>query len=480
MRSDGLNGLRELFQDHPHLLVPNLAKLVGPVFSKLLDTDPSVRHSLRTLLSTMCTLVTPHHIHTHFSSIVAHLSCSLTHINDKIQLDSLKTFRILLDRYPSLLPAHAQHLLPLIASLISRHRGTMAGRGAGEKKQVSLVHDPHSKLSKWTSRIDVFTLLSQYLETIMECAASSGRELASLSSDHTSTPVTVDLEGKRVVVERAGEFVQVESRFCNFSGSIPCVMPLQEQGVPYKFEFTSTQAVALQSSTSAFSDVSKLVEFSETLLSLLLDCWLECGPHRSPRTSKDALVLTEAVVHLLYLTLKLAVFVDLSRPTANLQRAEKSMAALDSLKEKYSVSFLKHFMPSFPLRRTSSSSSAQIAQHLKMNLSLCHIATLLSGCSECSYESTVKSVCSFYGSLATVSANQQSLSSQLVLESSRIVSDTLPDLLAAVDGYCLPEASVDSLLGGVNGFYQSCHPQSSAKKCLIECFHRLLKASSVK
>ena len=494
MRCDGLNGLRELFQDHPHLLIPNLAKLVGPVFGRLIDSDPSVRRSLHTLLSTLFSLVSPHHIHTHFPSITAHISCGLTHINDKIQLDSLKIFQLTLDRYPSLLPPQALHLLPLIVGLLSRYKGGVSGRDTGEKKQVSLAHDPRSKLSKWTSRIDVFNLLSRFLEIILESVDSRDQDVSCAESGNSA--VVVDLEWQRVMIEREGEFVQVESHFCNFSSSIPRVMPLQQQGIPYKSvlipsvssrALTPLKTFAPQSSMkseSVLSSVSKFIEFSETLLSLIFDCWLECASVQS-RGSKDTLVLMETTVHLFCLTLKLSVCVGQHNSTVSLLAQDKAASSLDVLREKYSDRFLKHFMGSFPLHHSSSSSSSssftvQTAQYMKINLSLCYVTVLLSEGSDHLYTAALQSVCSYFELLAKLSDTQQLLSSQLMLECSRLISDTLLDLLEVVERGGLPEVCLDAVVSGVDGFYHTCHPQSSSKRCLLLCFRRLLKTFNSK
>ena len=490
VRSDGFTGLRELFQDNPHVLVPNLAKLVGPVFGRLIDSDPSVRHSLLTLLGTLFAQVAAHHIRPHLSSIMAHLSCGLTHISDRVQLDSIKVFRLLLDQYPSLLPPHAQHLLPLLVGLISRQQGRAvsvpSGKGAGGRKQVGLIHDPRSKLSKWSSRIDIFNLLSRFLESLLEYVTSSSL------SDSGSSPAVVDLESQKVVAQSGGEFVTVKSGFCDFSGLVPCVMPLQGQGLPYKFAeslptsdiaslptlVTTSSTVSPYGSKSVFSNVSKFLEFSETLLSLLLECWVECAPLQS-QGPKDALVLMETIVHLLYLILKLSLSVGLADAIATLtigETTEQSTTAIDVLQEKFSSDFSKHFLASFPLPRSSPSNN-QFVQYLKINLSLCHITSILLSRPGDQSSPALQNVCTYYASLSKVTSIN-STSSQLMLECSRMIADTLPQLLKVVEGLSPPESYVDCVLAGVDSLYHSCHSQSSAKRCLVHCFHRLLEIFS--
>ena len=493
MRCDGLTGLRELFQDHPHLLIPNLAKLVDKVLCKIIDPDASVRHSLYTLLSDIFSVVSSDHVCAHFSSIVAHLSCGLTHISDKVQLDSLRMFGLLMAHYSMLLPAHAQQLLPLIVRLISRHKSASSSQKTSKTKtQASLAHDPRSKLSRFSSRIDVFNLLFHFLETVLK-SVDPIEEMRKTDK----TPATVDLQRQRVVIERDGEFKQVHCDLVDFS-SIPHVMPLKREGLPYQltvspvaslpteFNAVSTSVAStvsicpssrssLISPDSVFSDVAKFIEFSESLVSLLFECWVECSLVQK-HVSKDCLVLMETVINLLCLVLKLAVHVSSSESDTRSTEHCSTLApspVINTLSGKYTAFYLKHFVTKFPLRCPSATSSHSV-QYTRMNLVLCQITALLSKSGDPTYQPALDSVCTFYGTLEGVS-DPTSDSSQTALECSRIISETLPELLDAVDRHRLAHSNLQCVLTGVEAFYSRCHTQSSAKRVLIHCFGNLLE-----
>ena len=486
MRSDGLAGLRELFQDHPHTLTPNLAKLMESVLGRIIDGDASVRHSLYTFLSFLFSTVPSNHIRTHFSSVVVHVSCGLTHISDRIQFDSLKIFRLLMNHYPTLLPPHAQHLLPLIVGLVSRHSCAVVSHKATKgKARASLAHDPHSKLSKWSSRIDVFGLLSRFLETLYECVRSSRKRSSIRSSNPEYPPLVVDVQNQRVVVEQDGDLLPAHSTLCNFSSSIPHVMPLQRQGLPHQLAVSgathsspSSRSSSIHVNTdSIFPDVSKFVEFSESLIALLLECWVECAPVQG-HVPKNTLTLMETIISLLCLILKLAVHIhtrDFAAKSTDHtqftdQGGETPITAINVLTEKYASAFMKHFMTHFPLHCTVTSTN--FVQYVKMNLILCQITTLLSQCELPSLLKALQSVCTFYGTLGHLV--DPSISSQSALECSGIISDTLSDLLVAVDRHGLPGADLRCVVNGLSTFYDGCHPQSSAKRTLIQCFRDLL------
>ena len=497
MRCDGLTGLRELFQDHPRLLAPHLSKLMEGVLGRIIDSDASVRHALHTFLGFLFSSVSSHCIHTHFSSIVVHVSCGLTHISDRVQLDSLKIFGLLVNHYPTLLPPHAQHLLSLIVGLISRHSCAILSRKATTSKvQASLAHDPRSKLSKVSSRIEVFTLLSRFLETLFEYVGSTRKALSAHISDPESSPPIVDVQSQSVLVERDGEMLPACSKLCDFSTSVPHVMLLQQQGLPYQLGISpnvgdiasstgSQSSLINASSESVFPDVSKFVGFSESLISLLLECWVECGPAQLSSSNsevmnvpKNSLILMETIINLLCLVLKLAALVSTSDFDA--QSTENgsipSVVAVNVLSEKYAASFLKHFMMYFPLHCPVT--SANFPQYMRMNLTLCQIMTLLSKSDHCSDQKALQSVCTFYSTLGQLV--NPVLSSQSALEYSKIISETLPDLLASVDKHQMSDSDLQHVMNGLSAFYSWCHLQSSAKRSLIQCFRNLLDSFSTR
>lgn len=482
MRSDGLTGLRELFQDHPHLLIPNLAQLISGVLGRIIDSDASVRHALNIFLNFLFSKVSSDFIHTHFSSIVLHVSCGMTHISDRIQLDSLKIFSLLLNHYPALLPPHAQHLLPLIVGLIARHSGSISQKSAKSKVESSLAHDPRSKLSKLSSRMEVFNLLLKFLESLFERVSTTRKE-PHLLSPGTNSPI-IDLRDQKVLVERDGELLPAHSSLCDFSTPVPHVMVLQQKGLICQLGASAATPSGSRSlietgSESVFPDVSKFLEFSESLISLLLECWVECAPSKllssksqSTNIPKGTLSLMETVICLLCLVLKLATLVGVS--DFDIQSTEQgrgpSEAALSVLSEKYAASFMKHFMVYFPLH--CASTSTNFAQYMKMNLLLCQTTILVSKSEQCSNEGALQSICKFYSTIGQMT--NPDISSQSALECSKIISETLPELVAVVDKYHLPDSSLQSVARGLDVLYNGCHLQSSAKRCLIQCFRDLL------
>ena len=481
MRQDGLNGLRDLFQEHPHLLIPNLTKLVAAIFSRITDQEASVRHALHTLLGFLFPLVSPDHIFMFLPTIVIHLSCGLTHINDRIQVDSLKVFNLLLKHYSSLLPPHAPRLLPLLLGLVSRYSGETSFGKKTSKGKASLASNPGSKLSKVSSRIEVFTLLNHFLETLYK----------SLCVDHatSSQPIckapVVDLCNRKVWVEKDEAVVAVNSNFCDLSTPIPQVMLLQNVGLMYHFSSTSEAsspqpqmfAVSGGSSGSTGELKENFLGFSEGLISLLLECWVECAPSQLfPSHSSTSVVpenilsLMELIISLFCMVLKLSTKVSVTEDSTEVSPQGKSISVLDTLSSKFTTSFLKHFLVYFPFFGTESGACTGASRGLAMNLTAAQIVAFLSSTQCQSMQQSLKSICAYYLTLGHKTKIIKS--SQLAVVCSNIIAESTPQLLDTLESQKLHEDQV-KMLDGIWTFYNACHPQSSAKKILLQCFKKL-------
>ena len=89
-----------------------------------------------------------------FPALVTHLTCAMTHIRPAVQQSSLPFLAALLRRFPGLLSASVDLLLPTLMEQISR----CGGGGAR-----ALLADPSSKLSAASWRVTVLRQLAQLL-----------------------------------------------------------------------------------------------------------------------------------------------------------------------------------------------------------------------------------------------------------------------------------------------------------------------------
>ena len=467
MRHDALLGLRDLLQEHPSLLLPNLGKIVEHVFNAVVDVEASVRRALCMFLKFLFTHTKKDHLQPFFSVLVAHLTCGLTHINDKIQLDSLTVFDLVLTHYSHLLVPHAQDLLPLFASLVLRHETPSAAKKKTTQQSLdpALSSNPSTMLSKQSSRLEIFSQLCRFLQVILEHLEMSGVQ-------STAEAPVIDIANRRV---HGGPSYLT---FTDLSSPIPHVAIVQTHGIQIPPDaFLSSPEVAASTSPflgasygNIFPQHAKLLEFIQILISLLLECWLECSPsqlHAHGSIKHETLSLMEAILNLLCLVMKLAYQVD---EAGNMSDNSRLMQILG---EKLGTDFQKHFLPYFPFGRVGSASVQKVA----MNCSIAHTMLLLLQSKSLIKQSSIgarmlSSICDYFATLES-SSRAIAASSQLLMPYVKSLVEVLPLLGASFCNYAVSEEKKEGLFSGIHSLYYACHPQSAAKRALLQCFSEI-------
>ena len=475
MRQDALMGLKEIFQEHPTLLLPNLAKIVDHVFVVLIDQEASVRHGLYRLLKFIFSSLTPEQLQPFFAILVAHLTCGFTHIDDRIQLDSLKIFDLVLDHFPRLLVPYAQELLPLLVGMISRQEAQYAAASKAVKVEHTLASNPSSKLSRQTSRLEIFTQLCKFLKVLIQSFQTC------IGPAFSQAPV-VDLQNKEVLVSQGHGCEPTHSALCDFATPIPHVSVVQTYGIMIpETAFLSNpglghQQVSGKSIGNIFPERSKFLEFSKTLVSLLLECWIECSPSEltlGGSVKRNTHSVMETILSLLSLLLKLVFQVDqVQSEDTSLQTGLKQESTLMSvLCKRFQTEFQRHFMAYFPFSNLQSPKK----QFLAMDFTVSQIMLLLLSATSSkgistAVQNTVSAICEFYGNLDS-GKKSIAAASQILTSCVEITVEVLPHLLTS--SYEISDDSQRQLFAGVWNIYGMCHPHSSMKKILIRCFSDL-------
>ena len=473
VRLDALMGLREIFQEHPALLLPNLTKIVDHVLVVLVDQEAGVRHGLFVLLKLVFSSITQEQLQPFFPVLVAHLTCGFTHIDDRVQLDSLKIFDLVLTCFPRLLAPYAQEFLPLLVGMIARQETLYSTSKKVDHETIALTSNPNSKLSRQTFRLEIFTQLCKFLQILLETLEVSNGSVGLISSN-TQAPI-VDLQNKEVLVSRGRTFEPTHSAFCDLSSTIPHVAVIQSHGIMIS-ENTfligpDSSSSPHQSHSGIFPDRNKFVEFAQNLISLLLECWVECSPVKlihGGSLKQDTLSVMETILNLLSLLLKLIFRVD-QVPLASLQTGSQKEQKLTAiLCKRFHTEFQRLFMAYFPFSNFQQPSK----QFCTMNFTVSQIMLLLVCTTPCQenptlIQKTLSAVCDFYGNLEEEMKSVAATSQTLTL-CVKVMVDVLPHLFTSL--HQVSDDSQRKFFAGVWSVYSVCHPQSSAKQMLIQCF----------
>ena len=464
--------------------------MVSQVFTLIVDDNPNVRKALCTLLRIVFANTSIENLRPFFPILVAHISCGLTHISDRIQVDTLKVFDLVLKHYPSLLVEHTQSLLPLLVSLVSRQQKLSQNRFSNQSKSLvgtielakagrgssTLSGNPESKLAELSSRLQIFTLLSKFLEAVLVTYKKD------VDSNKLCSAPVVDVSKRAVYVSKeGGETEEISSTLCDFSTHIPHIQVLQKHGIVPPRNMLSQDSARERSSLNDLS-------FFQTLISLCVETWVECSPGdifaqcaSIPKKKRRIVSLMETVLNLLCLVLKLVRQVDQEQVDSS-SHSRGCISVMEVLAKRNWSEFETHFFLHFPFFNSAPSKSG-LPQYT-MNFILCHIITLLlvgirnrpAGTltrKPPQMVASLKSVCKFLWSLVE---NEVSMTSQEMLSCIEIVVEVLPLLLSSCQQLGLPFEEQRKLCCGIMSVYNMCHELSVSKRLMIACFNTLLES----
>lgn len=508
VRCDSLNGLRSLFLSHPSTLLPCLGKLFQQLSPIFIDQVTSVRHSLHLLLKSVLPQIHQDNLAPFFSIFIASVKCGLTHITSSVQMDTLKIVDLLLTHTASLLQAHMSELLPLYISLMSCYcgfetrsvgiNGQTKLKGLAKKPFTSKLNSgPGSSFSQRSSWQQVLNQLLRFLSLV--CLPKDNvqddkhivlNSLAHSTLTFPSAPV-LDLQRQLVSPSHEDFFCGKNSQdMSDFLSSSMLFVGLK----PQVKVMVSDQRKS-GSWTPLFHSKEELFDFTDHLIQLLLECWVELAPscllqfNSSLRGSKQSIEqpkeLLETILQLLCMLIKMVRVIDKDRVFGNgsvcfartslsslpsilsssTTTSVQTTSLLSSLSAKHLATFKNHFMVYFPCFEESGESSST---SLLMNIHLSYMILALH--CDLSQTTTTSSVLSYLTlSLPRVPDALDSL--QLQKYTSILVS-----LLEIIQGsFKLCGEEQKELLGAIVKFFKQCHPQSSAKQTLLVYFKELME-----
>lgn len=499
VRHDALTGLRELFQANQDLIFPNLAKLVEQGMPAMIDYSCRVRRAFHALLSLVLSRVTSDQLSPFSSLIVAHLSCGLTHISDQIQLDTLKAFGLFLNQ-PSLILPFAYQLLSLLMQLISRQRVASALRNpksilstiqqAKSKLEIdqpsrvtALTSDPESKLANLKSRLEIFSLLLKFIDAILTSNDRRGGELGTAKEVQQALVDTVD---RCVYRYTPGvSLIETSSTLADFSAPVPHVLVLKSSGISPPNDFTGDHGLGKGIGVSL--NKKQTVELIQSLLSLLLESWIECSPGNQCYSRKGSrhvvFSLMEVILKLVCQVLRL---LTSTRDSSRL-KSEKEKHSHEIIVQKFFSEFKVHAVSFFPFSSQPSFNDSDLFQtyfDLLVCLDTVKLMEILyvKGTVSSSVE-TLEKVCIYLGCL---SSSKLKLSSELLVSEYfqtcvQILVEFFPSLLQLTgcvrlsDSCAIPLETLREMIGGVWYIYSICHPLSRNKQLFLQCFSDLLR-----
>lgn len=307
VRQDGINGLRELVNRYePSLLLPHLSTFILRGAPAILDSDPLIRTSATKFLEAIIIKMGPS-IEPYFRILATHLSCAMVHLNVGVQGDSLQLIKVLIKHTPKLIAHHANTVLNNFLSLIARKaKSSKQESKTGTPKPIvtfnfSGLLQPKVKnpLAGHAGRLSLLVELSNFLEAVLVEHGRMQKEIP-----HTTWDTVI-------------------------MGSVP---PLTCDD--------SDKADELW----LFTDIEKLEEFTNTVLRLLMQLWLEVDEGNFEDSSAGGNALNEEGVETLSCIVNIIMHIWRITQICTQEHPRKCRW----LKAHFSSDFMKRIMNGFP------------------------------------------------------------------------------------------------------------------------------------
>jgi len=318
VRTDGLEGLKELLSldSCASMVNANLAFILTSLVPVTQDNERKLRRLAISLLPLILDPVSPSLLAPLHSLLSAHLCCSLTHIDPRIQQDGLTMLDTLLDKSPDFIRSNYTNLLPNCLDQISNKKGS------GKGPSVATNMSENMTALEW--RVLVLTRVDKMLDTVMKDKG----EASTTVSSQLATSVSFQ-----------------PGMFCSLANiSAPSWLPLS----------TLTTKV----------NTSSMLTNLKLMMPLLLETWVEARANET--NSKKGSVLTSEVGDLLLC--EAGVMDKLVMLALDNTKGGDNSPVMKLIKQKYLADIQRHFL--LPLPYTSQGKSCDQANAILCCLSL--------------------------------------------------------------------------------------------------------------
>ncbi|KAG8442666.1 hypothetical protein GDO86_011453 [Hymenochirus boettgeri] len=364
VKQSALVGLKELLSAYPSLIDTHISSILSEVAAVFTDKDSAVRVAAISLLQFMVPIVPTDKIAPFFPLVSAHLSSAMTHIIVGIQEDSLHVLDILLEEYPDLLIERSNMLLHNFLELISHQKTSKECKNANKQPNWTLAVSVNQKITSQNWRLNVLTRLKKFLHALANHMAKKnpdGEEFVEVSS---TRPFFAMKWRKHAKGKQTVNMIDEQSKFQHSTSS-------------YLLRTTG----GTPDNTDAVFSSTNLKVFIQTIIPLLIECWIEEYPGTIltdasesvlPSTSHNFLQQVLTIISLLW----------------KLYDLRDEHQKLDGwLRQNYLADFRYYFMSQFPYslqetmqqkKKTKKSDKDGIhyysgLDHLLINLTLCDI-----------------------------------------------------------------------------------------------------------
>ncbi|XP_068633857.1 testis-expressed protein 10 [Battus philenor] len=306
-RMEALAGLKELITTHSNCIEENLGQFIHGVTPLVLNIEKTVRRESIKVVHLVLTNVVSEKLDPFFDVLSTYLRSALTHIDNRIQEDSLLFLDVLLLCTPRLIALDFHKIIPNFLDMISKVK-------IDSKQERTLTVNLSRQITTVKWRIKVFHRLQQFI-----CKFAQYNDIY-------------------ITEHEANETTYIFNPKSNNNFSL------------YNPVYTSVCTLSCFSSKNVHNNLvsdeaEKFRSYVKTLMPLLFDIWLEACPSikadKKIETviTEDAAILLKYILEIISLVWKVTEHYDQKYPRGMLKK---------TFVHDYRDSFSQHFVSSFP------------------------------------------------------------------------------------------------------------------------------------
>ncbi|XP_052888796.1 testis-expressed protein 10 homolog [Anopheles moucheti] len=340
-KTEGLRGVREIITKMPSELQRMLSSVVKDVASLSIDIEPDVRKDSYKTLGCILTACGPSIMVPFYEVLLSFLRCSMTHIQSRIQEDSLLLLDVLLQYLPELIVANRDKILPQFLDMISKLR-TESKPG----RTLTINLDKQSTSTRW--RVKVLSRLTGILKILIDCKTIKDTAMEPVDKIPRPTEDADNPFAPKVSDYQPNKTMQINYIF---DETKTMFLPIRKQHL-YTI---CPKDVLFRKSTVTDKDLSlgdriddgrKLKMYVEMLMPVLLESWLEVRPAVTGTDMQQEHALTQEAAATLELLM--AIFIQLWELIVQYSSETNNDDMKRWFREEYSSKFCTHIVAGFP------------------------------------------------------------------------------------------------------------------------------------
>lgn len=303
---DALEGIKELISGHVNVLEDNLGQLINGVAPLVLNIETVVRREALKVLHLILSNVTVEKTEPFFDILSTYLRSAMTHIDNRIQEDSLLFLDILLICCSENVAKDFHRIIPNFLDMISKLR-------VDSKPGRTLTVNLNSQITSVKWRVKVLHRLQEFLRKYVE-------------------------HNKINVVNKE---LTANTKF--FDSSKMNHYPLYNHSYTAVCHVSSFSAKNTQD--ASIDEAEKFIKYIEMLMPLLFEAWVEvcasANPGKNIETlvSEDSAGLLKRILEVVTLLWDLVQYLNKKNPHSNIENL---------FRQNYRKPFSQHFVQPFP------------------------------------------------------------------------------------------------------------------------------------